>query len=77
VALLQGLLPEGKPRYLRDCGILTLPLAHLNQVLEPLGYVLVGTKTRAAERFVLCSDAYGQVERYGLFALQRVEERDA
>jgi hypothetical protein len=42
-------------------------------VLEPLGYVLVSTKTRAAERFVLCTDARGDVERYGLFTLQRVE----
>jgi hypothetical protein len=74
VALLRVLLPEGKPRYLRDCGITTLPLAQLNAVLAPLGYVLVGTKTRSADRFVLCSDAYGQVERYGLFALHKVEE---
>jgi len=74
VALLQVLLPEGERRYLRDSGILTLPLAQLNVVLAPLGYVLVGTKTRAAERFVLCTDAHGQVERYGLFELRRVEE---
>jgi hypothetical protein len=73
VALLQVLLPAGERRYLRNCGILTLPLAHLNAVLAPLGYVLVGTKTRSAERFVLCLDAHGQIERYGLFALQRVE----
>jgi hypothetical protein len=46
----------------------------LNQVLGPLGYVLVGTKTRPAERFVVCTDAQGQVERYGLFELQRMEE---
>jgi hypothetical protein len=76
VALLQVLLPEGKPRYLRDCGITTLPLAHLNAVLAPLGYVLVGTKTRSAERFVVCTDAHGEVERYGLFVLARVEEED-
>jgi hypothetical protein len=74
VALLQVLFPEGKPRYLRDCGIPTLPLAQLNAVLAPLGYVLVGTKTRTPDRFVLCSDAHGQVERYGLFELRRVEE---
>jgi hypothetical protein len=77
VALLQVLLPEGERRYLRDCGITTLPLAQLNEVLAPLSYVLVGTKTRSAERFVLCSDAQGKVERYGLFALRRVaEERE-
>jgi hypothetical protein len=74
VALLQVLLPEGKPRYLRDVGITTLPLAQLNEVLAPLGYVLVGTKTRSVERFVRCTDSHGQVERYGLFALRRIEE---
>jgi hypothetical protein len=74
VALLQVLLPEGKPRYLRDTGIATLPLVQLNAVLAPLGYVLVGMKTRSAERFVRCTDARGQVERYGLFELRRVEE---
>jgi hypothetical protein len=74
VALLQVLLPEGKPRYLRDCGITTLPLAQLNAVLAPLGYVLRGTKTRSPERFVLCTDAHGEIERYGLFELRRVEE---
>jgi hypothetical protein len=74
LALLQMLLPEGKPRYLRDCGISTLPLAQLNAVLAPLGYVLVGTKTRSAARFVLCTDARGEVERYGLFELRRVQK---
>jgi hypothetical protein len=74
VALLRVLLPEGKPRYLRDCGITTLPLAQLNAVLAPLGYVIVGSKTRAAARFVVCRDAYGQVERYGLFELRRLEK---
>jgi hypothetical protein len=66
VALLQVLLPAGERRYLRDCGIATLPLAQLNQVLAPLGYVLHGSKTRAAERVVLCTDTHGQVERYGV-----------
>jgi hypothetical protein len=74
VALLQVLLPEGERRYLRDCGIATLPLAQLNQVLAPLGYVLVGRKTRTPDRFVLCTDTHGQVERYGLFALRRTEK---
>jgi hypothetical protein len=76
VALLRVLLPEGKPRYLRDCGITTLPLAQLNAVLAPLGYVLVGTKTRSVERFVRCMDAHGQVERYGLFELRQVEAEE-
>jgi hypothetical protein len=74
LALLQVFLPEGKPRYLWDCGIITLPLAQLNQVLAPLGYVLVGRKTRSPARFVRCTDAHGQVERYGLFALRRAAE---
>jgi hypothetical protein len=74
VALLQVLLPEGERRYLRDCGITMLPLAQLNAVLAPLGYVLVGTKTRAAERFVLCTDVHGEIERYGRFALRRIEK---
>jgi hypothetical protein len=43
VALLRVMLPEGERRYLRDCGIATLPLAQLNAVLAPLGYVLVGS----------------------------------
>jgi hypothetical protein len=77
VALLRVLLPEGERRYLRDVGIITLPLAQLNGVLAPLGYVLVGTKTRAPERFVLCTDPHGQVERYGLFELRRLEEHDS
>ena len=68
------LLPEGERRYLRDCSLATLPLAQLNAVLAPMGYVIRGTKTRAAERFVLCTDAQGQVERYGLFELRRLEE---
>jgi hypothetical protein len=76
VALLRVLLPEGERRYLRDVGIRTLPLAQLNAVLEPLGYVIVGSKTRSAERFVVCTDAHGEVERYGLFVLARVEEED-
>jgi hypothetical protein len=74
LALLQALLPEGERRYLRDCGITTLPLAQLNAVLAPLGYVLVGTKTRSPARFVRCNDAHGGVERYGLFELQRATE---
>jgi hypothetical protein len=70
------LLPEGERRYLRDCGIATLPLAQLNAVLAPLGYVLVGSKTRSPDRFVLCTDTHGQVERYGLFELRQVEGSD-
>jgi hypothetical protein len=75
-AVLVWLAPEGARRYLRDCGITTLPLAQLNTVLAPLGYVLMGTKTRAAARFVRCTDSRGEVERYGLFELRRVEEKE-
>jgi hypothetical protein len=77
LALLQVLLPEGERRYLRDYGITMLPLAQLNAVLAPLGYVLVGTKTRAAARLVRCTDTRGEVERYGLFELKRLEEHDS
>jgi hypothetical protein len=72
-ALLQVLLPEGQRRYLRDCGIATLPLAQLNAVLAPLGYVIRGSKKRSPERFVVCLDARGEVERFGLFELRHVE----
>jgi hypothetical protein len=54
-----------------------LPLAQLNAVLAPLGYVIVGTKTRSAERFVVCSDAHGGIEPFGLFELRRVEAKNA
>jgi hypothetical protein len=74
VALLRVLLPEGKPRYLRDYDITTLPLAQLKAVLAPLGDVIRGTKTRLAERLVLCIDARGGVERDGLFERRRIEE---
>jgi len=70
VALLRVLLPEGERRYLRDCGIARLPLAQLNAVLAPLGYVMVGTKKRPLARFVLCTNAQGRVERVGLFELR-------
>jgi hypothetical protein len=67
------MLPEGERRYLHDCGITMLPLAQLNVVLAPKCDVIVGTKTRAPRRFVLCTDTHGEVERYGLFELRRVE----
>lgn len=51
-----------------------LPLAQLSEVLAPLGYVIRGTKTRSPDRFVFCTDATGQVERYGLFELVPVDE---
>lgn len=56
VALLRVLRPEGQPRDLRDGGITTWPLAHVNAVLAPLGYVIVATKTRSLDRVVMCRD---------------------
>jgi YD repeat-containing protein len=49
-------------------------LAQLDAVLAPLGHVIWGPKMWAAERLVLCTDAHGQVERYGFFALRRLQE---
>lgn len=68
LSLLKALLPQ--KRYLRDLGIETLPLARLNARLAPLGYVIDAKKVRDAERFVACTDAYGQVEPFGLFELR-------
>jgi hypothetical protein len=42
--------------------------------MAALGYALRSTKTRSAARFVLCTDAHGQVECYGLFELRCIEE---
>ena len=47
----------------------------MNAVLAPLGYVIHGIKKRAAERFVVCTDSRGEVERYGLFQLWRMEDK--
>ena len=75
VALLTLLFPAGQPVYPRTrYGWRTFPLAAINRLLAPAGYVLQATKTRAAARFILCTDAQGGVERYGLFELRRVEE---
>jgi hypothetical protein len=51
-------------------------IAPMNTVLEPWGYVLRGTKTHSADRFVLGTNAHGQVEPYGLFARQRLSEEE-
>jgi hypothetical protein len=51
-------------------------IAPMNAVLEPWSHVLRGTKTRSADRFVLGTDAHGQVEPYGLFGLQRLSEEE-
>lgn len=74
VALVQMLLPKGKPVYLRDQGITTLPLYGLNTLLERQGYYIHPAKVRDARRFVACTDKDGRVERYGLFELRRTTE---
>ena len=77
VALLTLLFPAGQPVYPRTrYGWRTFPLAEINRLLVPAGYVLHATKTRAAARFILCTDAHGGVERYGLFELRRLEEQE-
>jgi hypothetical protein len=73
LALLKAPLPH--KRYLRDLGIETWPLARLNARLAPLGYVIDAKKVRDARRFVACTDAYGQVQPFGLFELRPVAER--
>lgn len=71
LALLQGLLPERQPVYLRERGITALPLYGLNSILERQGYVIHAFKVRDAKRFVTCTDKQGRVEQYGLFELRQ------
>lgn len=72
VALVQGLLPEGKPVYLREQSITELQLYGLNTLLERQGYYIHAAKVRDAKRFVACTDKQGRVEQYGLFELRRI-----
>jgi hypothetical protein len=74
VALLQTLLPEGKPVYLRDVGITTLPVHGLNTLLAQQGYVIHAAKVRDPKRFVACTDKEGRVEPYGLFELRQIHQ---
>jgi hypothetical protein len=74
VSRVKSLLPEGKVVYLRDLGIIELPLYGLNAILERQGFLIHATKVRDAKRFVACTDKEGRVERYGLFELRRIEE---
>src|SRR5918911_2581901 len=77
VALLTLLFPAGQPVYPRTrYGWRSFPLAQINRLLAPPGFVLVARKTRSPDRFILCTDAQGGVERYGLFELRRLEEDD-
>jgi hypothetical protein len=72
VATVQALLPEGRPVYLRDRGITTLPLSGLNTLLAGQGYVIHAAKVRDAKRFVACTDQDGRIEPYGLFELRQI-----
>ena len=72
VGLVQGLLPEGQPVYLRDLGVATLPLHGLNTLLARQGYVIHAAKVRDRKRFVACTDKDGRVEQYGLFELRAI-----
>ena len=74
VVLVKTLLPEGQPVYLREQGITELPLAGLNRLLAPQGYVIQARKVRDRKRFVACTDENGRVEKYGLFELRRLGE---
>jgi len=76
VALVKGLLPEGKPVYLRERGITELSLYRLNTLLEGQGYVIHAVKVRDAKRFVACTDKQGRMERYGLFELRRMSAEE-
>jgi hypothetical protein len=75
VGLLTLLFPPGRPIYPRTrYGWQMFPLAEINRLLAPEGWVIRATKTRTPARAILCTDAYGGVERYGLFELRRVGE---
>ncbi|MBI3328411.1 MAG: hypothetical protein HYZ81_17130 [Nitrospinae bacterium] len=74
VALVKGLLPEGKAVYLRDQGITELPLYGLNTHLERHGLVIHAAKVRDAKRFVACTDKYGRIEQFGLFELREIHQ---
>ena len=74
VTLVTTLLPEGRPVYLRDHGIIELPLHGLNAILERQGYLIYAAKVRNPKRFVACTDKDGRVERFGVFCLRRIAE---
>jgi hypothetical protein len=78
VGLLTVLFPPGRPIYPRTrYGWKMFPLAEINELLAPEGWVIRATKTRTPARAIFCSDAYGGMERYGLFELKRLEEYDS
>lgn len=71
--LLKTILPPGKPVFLRDKGITTLPLYGLNTLLDQQGFFIHAAKVRDAKRFVACTDKAGRIERFGLFELRPVQ----
>ncbi|MBI3327034.1 MAG: hypothetical protein HYZ81_10080 [Nitrospinae bacterium] len=75
VALVKGLLPEGKPVYLRDHGVTALLLYGLNSLLSAQGYVIQARKVRDAKRVVACTGKDGRVEHYGLFELRAIAQQ--
>jgi hypothetical protein len=50
----------------------TFPLGAVNEGLAPHDMVIRAVKTRSQARSIACTDAYGNVERFGLFELIRV-----
>jgi hypothetical protein len=74
VSRVKSLLPEGKVVYLRDLGIIELPLYGLNSILERQDLVIHAAKVRDPRRFVTCTDRHGRVEQFGLFELRRIEQ---
>jgi excisionase family DNA binding protein len=74
LALVKALLPEGERVYLRDKGIVELPLGALNAILEPQGYTIHAAKGRERRREVACAGRDGQMERFGLFELRTTKE---
>jgi hypothetical protein len=72
LAQVKGLLPEGKPVYLRERGITELPLDALNARLARQGYQIHASQTRNDERGVACVDQGGRGRRYAQFELRRM-----
>jgi excisionase family DNA binding protein len=70
LALLRAVLPEGQPRYLRDLGILTFPLAEINAILERHGLMVRVVRGNDPQRLVTCTVPGGRTDAYGLFELR-------
>jgi hypothetical protein len=70
VALVQALLPEGTPVYLRDYGVTELPLGRLNAILAAHGWEIHATRGRHPKKLVACLDEEGRRELYGRFELR-------